>query len=126
MVQIPIVAIDWRTWASVWARALLDVEVAPDTDLDTAQATIKTVADALWQDADWSGTILEEPEVWGVERWTPDGIVLRAVVKTSPAEQFKVLRELRRRLVTAFRDAHIDLPHPPFAPAAVAPPPSPR
>ena len=38
-----------------WARALLDVEVAPDTDLDTAQATIKTVADGLWQDADWSG-----------------------------------------------------------------------
>jgi len=109
-----------------WARALLDVEVAPDTDLDTAQATIKTVADGLWQDADWSGKILEEPEVWGVERWTPDGIVLRAVVKTRPAEQFKVLREFRRRLVKAFRDANIDMPQPPFVPAAVAPPPPQR
>jgi small-conductance mechanosensitive channel len=106
-----------------WARALLDVEVAPDTDLDLAQTTIKRVDDELWQDPDWSGRILEAPEVWGIERWTPDGIVLRTVLKTRPAEQFKVLRELRRRLVLAFREAGIEMPAPPIVPAAVAPPP---
>jgi small conductance mechanosensitive channel len=106
-----------------WARALLDVEVALDTDLDLAQDTIKRVDDELWQDPDWSGRILEAPEIWGVERWTPDGIVLRTVLKTRPAEQFKVLRELRRRLVLAFRDAGIEMPEPPVPPAAVAPPP---
>jgi small conductance mechanosensitive channel len=109
-----------------WARALLDVEVAPDTDLDAAQATIKRVADGLWEDPDWSSRILEEPEVWGVERWNPEGIVLRSVVKTRAAEQFKVLRELRRRLVLAFREAGIEMPQPPQVPAAAVPPPQAR
>ena len=106
-----------------WARALLDVEVAPETDLDLAQTTIKRVEDDLWQDPAWSGRILEAPEVWGVERWTADGIVLRSVIKTRPAEQFKVLRELRQRLVLAFREAGIEMPQPAGIPTAVAPPP---
>ena len=104
-----------------WARALLDVEVAPDTDLDLAQATIKAVEDDLWKDPAWSGRILEAPEVWGVERWSPDGIVLRTVLKTRPAEQFKILRELRRRLVLAFREAGIEMPQPPIVPTAITP-----
>jgi len=106
-----------------WARALLDVEVSPDTDLDLAQTTLKRVADELWHDPDWTSRILEAPEVWGIERWSPDGIVLRMVLKTRPAEQFKVLRELRRRLVLAFREAGIEMPQPPIVPAALAAPP---
>jgi small-conductance mechanosensitive channel len=101
-----------------WARALLDVEVASDTDLDAAQSTIQTVADTLWHDPDWSGRILEAPEVWGVERWSADTITLRAVLKTRPAEQFKVLRELRRRLVLAFREAGITMSRPPQVPTS--------
>ena len=64
--------------------------------------------------------------MWGIERWSPDGIVLRTVLKTRPAEQFKVLRELRRRLVLAFREAGIEMPEPPAVPAAVAQPPRDR
>ena len=45
--------------------ALLDVEVADDTDIDQAKDVIKRVADALGDERD---DILEEPEVWGVER----------------------------------------------------------
>ena len=78
-----------------WARALLDVSVAYGSDLDLAQAEIKRVADELWHDPAWAGQVLEEPEVWGVEDLAPDGVTIRLVVKTQPAEQFKVLRELR-------------------------------
>ena len=78
-----------------WARALLDVSVAYGSDLDLAQAEIKRVADELWHDPEWAGQVLEEPEVWGVEDLAPDGVTIRLVVKTLPAEQFKVLRELR-------------------------------
>lgn len=99
-----------------WARALLDVEVAYGTDLDAAQAVIKEVADALWQDRAWRGKILEEPEVWGVERMGPEAIALRLVVKTRPAAQFPVMRELRRRISDAFLDRDIAMP---FAPRTV-------
>ena len=52
--------------------------------------------------------VLETPEVWGVETFTEQGVAIRVVLKTEPASQFKVLRELRGRLVTAFADAGIE------------------
>ncbi len=88
-----------------WARALLDVSVAYGSDLDLAQAEIKRVADELWQDPAWAGQVLEEPEVWGVEELAADGVTIRLVVKTLPAEQFKVLRELRIRASRRALDA---------------------
>ncbi|HKE72218.1 MAG TPA: mechanosensitive ion channel family protein [Acidimicrobiales bacterium] len=94
-----------------WARALLDIEVAYGTDLDRAQDVIKGVADGLWHDKRWKGKILEEPEVWGVENLGPDAIVLRLVVKTRPAEQFPVMRELRRRLSDSMTASKIEMPH---------------
>jgi moderate conductance mechanosensitive channel len=95
-----------------WARALLDVSLATDTDVDHAQDVIKRVADNVWNDAEWHGEILEEPEVWGVERLGPDAIVIRLVVKTKPAQQFTVMRELRRRLLEAFTVEGVELPDP--------------
>ncbi len=95
-----------------WARALLDIDVAYGTDIDRAQTVIKQVADALWHEKAWAGKVLEEPEVWGVENLGPDAIVLRLVVKTRPAEQFTVMRELRRRIADAFLEEGIIMPHP--------------
>ena len=93
-----------------WARALLDVSVAYGSDLELAQAEIKRMADGLWEDPAWAGMVLEEPEVWGVEELAPDGVTIRLVVKTQPAEQFKVLRELRTRIKTALDAAGVEIP----------------
>ena len=95
-----------------WSRALLDVQVAYDTDLGAAMQVIKEVADALWHDADVSHSILEEPEVWGVEGFGPDGVTIRLVVKTRPADQWTVLRELRSRLKVALDHAGVEIPFP--------------
>jgi small conductance mechanosensitive channel len=93
-----------------WARALLDVSLAVDTDVEHDLEVIKRVADGVWNDPDWRSAVLEEPEVWGVERLGPEAVVLRLVVKTKPAEQFPVMRELRRRLLEAFAAEGIELP----------------
>jgi moderate conductance mechanosensitive channel len=95
-----------------WARALLDVEVAYGTDIDRAQAAIKDVADELWRNPSWRVRMLEAPEVWGVERVEPETVAIRLVVKTRPASQFPVVRELRRRLADAFVDAGIAMRSP--------------
>ena len=92
-----------------WSRALLDVEVAYDTDIDHAKAVIQRVADTLWQERD---DILEEPEVWGVERLGANAVVIRLVVKTRPADQYAVSRELRQRLKEAFDAEGIEIPFP--------------
>ena len=95
-----------------WSRALLDVEVAADSDVPTAIAVIKQVADEVWRDPELGPSVLEEPEVWGVERYGPDGIAIRLVVRTRPADQWKVLRELRQRLKVALQGAGVELPLP--------------
>jgi small conductance mechanosensitive channel len=90
-----------------WSRALLDVEVAYETDIEHAKAVIKRVADELWRERE---DILEEPEVWGVERIGPNSVVIRLVVKTRPADQYDVSRELRQRLKEAFDAEGIEIP----------------
>src|SRR5436190_10206115 len=95
-----------------WSRALIDIDVAYDTDLERASGVIKDVADGLHHDETFGPMILEDPEVWGVERLGADGVSIRLVVKTTPSDQFKVARELRARLKTCFDEAGIEIPFP--------------
>jgi moderate conductance mechanosensitive channel len=93
-----------------WSRALLDVAVAPDTDINEATDVIQQTADEMWRDEQWKGRLLDEPEVWGVEDIGVAGMLIRLVVKTVPNEQWDVSRELRARLKRAFDEVGIHLP----------------
>lgn len=94
----------------VWSRVVLDVPVAYSSDLDEIRDLLAEVAEELYQDPDFS--ILEQPEVWGVERWDPDGIVLRIAVKTTPAQSGPVARELRARIKKRFDADGVEIPLP--------------
>ncbi len=95
-----------------WARALLDIDVAYDTDLDRAMAVVKEVADEVFLADEWKVDVLEEPEVWGVQALGADGITIRLVVKTQPGQQWKVTRELNRRMKARFDAEKIEIPFP--------------
>ena len=95
-----------------WSRALLDIEVSYSTDLNQAQEIIKRVADAMWHDDPLRESILAEPEVWGVESLGAHGVAIRLVVKTLPADQWKVMRALRQRIKDAFDAEGIEIPFP--------------
>ena len=56
-----------------------------------------------WHDEAYAADILEEPEVWGVELFGPNEVVIRMVLKVQPARQWAVNRELRRRLKLRLR-----------------------
>jgi moderate conductance mechanosensitive channel len=92
-----------------WSRALLDVEVAYDTDIQHAREVIKGVADELWHESEH---VLEEPDLWGVEDLGMNGIKIRLVVKTTPSEQWAISRTLRERLKSAFDAEGIEIPFP--------------
>ncbi len=95
-----------------WARAVLDIEVAYDTDIDHAKRVIKSVADGVWHAHLAKATIIEEPEIWGVEMFGENAIAIRLVVKTEPGEQWATAREIRGRLVKAFDLEGIEIPFP--------------
>jgi small conductance mechanosensitive channel len=95
-----------------WARAVLDITVAYDTDLDHAERVIKEAADTLWRDPLPTATLLEEPEIWGLQDFGDNAIAIRLVVKTEPGEQWAASREIRRRIKDAFDREGIVIPFP--------------
>jgi small conductance mechanosensitive channel len=48
----------------------------------------------------------------GIEAFTPSGYVVRTLTKTMPGAQWDVARELRRRVLRAFRERGIEIPYP--------------
>ncbi len=93
-----------------WSRALLDIAVAFSTDVALATEVIQRAADELVDDPAFSSLLLGRAEVWGIEDFGPDQYVVRLVLKTKPLEQWKVARELRARIKTAFDAAGIETP----------------
>jgi small conductance mechanosensitive channel len=103
-----------------WARVVLDVRIAYEEDTERARALLLGVARDITADPEWSDSVLEEPEVWGVEDLASDAVILRLAVKTEPLQQWKLARELRERIKQTFDAEGIDIPH-----TAPAPPPRP-
>ncbi|MCW2829710.1 MAG: mechanosensitive ion channel protein MscS, partial [Aeromicrobium sp.] len=68
-----------------WARTVLDVTVSYDADLPRVQEILQEVATSTYEEPQFHDVIIEAPEVWGVERFDKDGIVVRVVLKTAPA-----------------------------------------
>jgi small conductance mechanosensitive channel len=95
-----------------WARARVDISVAYDTDLRESMQLILATAEAMAEDEEWADSILEAPEMWGVEELAADGVTLRLIVKTRPGDQFAVTRELNIRLKEALDEAGIEIPFP--------------
>jgi hypothetical protein len=93
-----------------WARAVLDIEVDGATRYEAAAALIQKVAEGMASEERWLTEMVETPEVWGVESFTESGYVIRTVARTRPASQFRVMRELRIRLLDAFQEGRIVLP----------------
>lgn len=95
-----------------WSRSLLDIPVAYATSVPHAIEVIKRTADELWREPGWREQVLEEPEVWGIEAFADDAMLIRLVLKVVPAKQWAVSRELRLRLKGAFDEAGIEIPFP--------------
>lgn len=95
-----------------WSRVVLDIEVAYDTDLGHATRVIKQVADDIWHEAPPHATVLEEPEIKGIERFGESAVAIRLAMKVEPSEQFDAARVVRTRLKEAFEAADIEIPFP--------------
>jgi len=95
-----------------WARVVLDVDVAPDADLDHARQVLVDTAVAMAAEPEWAESVLEVPTSWGVESISGDRAVLRLVVLTSPEKKDDAARELRRRVVPAMHAAGVPVPEP--------------
>jgi moderate conductance mechanosensitive channel len=85
-----------------WARALLDLRVSADADLDHAIEVAQRGARDYYEHGGDRDVLLAEPKVLGVESFLDGAAVLRVTVKTKPGDQYRVARSLRVALRRAF------------------------
>ena len=95
-----------------WSRAVLHVGVAYRENVDHVMAVLRDLLREFHADAQWSGLLLEPPEVPGVESLGDSSVVIRVVAKTLPLKQWEVARELRRRIKNRFDSEGIEIPFP--------------
>jgi moderate conductance mechanosensitive channel len=93
-----------------WSRAVIDIPVSVTEDLEQVTGTLKQVVDGMARDPAWSGLILGEPVVAGVESIDVGYVQLRLIARTLPGRQFEVAREIRLRASIALRSAGIASP----------------
>lgn len=93
-----------------WARALLEIGVAYEADIDHVLKVMVDEGSRLH--AEWPDKVLEEPEVNGIQSFGDSSIQLRVVMKTAPLKQWEVASEWRRRVKFAFDREGISIPYP--------------
>jgi small conductance mechanosensitive channel len=95
-----------------WSRALVDVGVAYEEDLDRALRVLTETADAFAQDPAVGPKLLEPPQILGPFSLGDWAITVRVMVKTQPGKQWEVARELRKQILAACEREGITLPYP--------------
>ena len=95
-----------------WSRALVDVGVAYEEDLDHALQILETFAAEFAQDPEFSPHLIEPPQVIGPIRLEDSAVTVRVMVKTQPGKQCEVARELQKRVLAACDREGITLPYP--------------
>jgi len=87
-----------RNCSQDWARAVLDVPVAFDQDIDAGLKALEEAAWSMRDDPLWRDRVVGSPRVWGLTTLTRDEVTMRVSVNTPPADRWDVERELRRRV----------------------------
>jgi moderate conductance mechanosensitive channel len=95
-----------------WSRAVVDVGIGYDEDIDRALGIIRDEAAQLATDRVWSLQLDGAPEVVGVESLGDSSVVIRTLIRTQPGSQWTVAREFRRRIKNRFDRDGVEIPFP--------------
>jgi small conductance mechanosensitive channel len=102
-----------------WSAYVFNVRIAWEQDPDAAIRVIRDVAAGMRKDRDYGAKIIEEPEIFGIDRMDESATVIQGRLKTRPLAQWDVGRELLRRLRFALEHEGIRMPPPQALRAAV-------
>lgn len=95
-----------------WSAYVFDIGIAYKEDPARAIAALRLVAADLRRDPVFGPKIIEEAEVFGVERLDESAVVIRGRLKTRPMMQWDVGREYLLRVKKAFDREGIEIPFP--------------
>lgn len=90
-------------------RALVDIGISYDADIDKAIAIIQKACENVTLENE---TIVEGPDVIGVQAFGASDVTLRVIAKAMNGEQWAVERQLRKAIKEALDANGIEIPFP--------------
>ena len=91
---------------------VFNIGVAYKEDTDHVSAVVKELADEMMQEETYRSFILSPLEVMGVDEFADSAVMIKARIKTAPIKQWRVGREMNRRIKKKFDELGIEIPFP--------------
>jgi small conductance mechanosensitive channel len=95
-----------------WSAYVFDIGVAYKEEPDRVIDIMKKVGREMKADEEFGPLMLEEPEVFGVDKFGDSAVVIKGRIRTRPIRQWAVGREFLRRIKYAFDENNIEIPFP--------------
>ena len=91
---------------------VFDVGVAYRENIDEVMALLQSIAHELQTDSAFKSDILEPLEMLGVDQLADSAVVIKCRIKTQPIKQWRIGREMNRRIKKTFDAEGIEIPFP--------------
>jgi moderate conductance mechanosensitive channel len=91
---------------------VFNIGVAYRENVDEVMALLKDITEELRRDAEFAGDILEPLEMWGVDRFADSAVIIKCRIRTKPIQQWRIGREMNRRIKNTFDAKGIEMPFP--------------
>lgn len=95
-----------------FSRYVFDVGVAYREDPDEVMQVLREIGEGLRQDPAFAADILEPLEILGVDKLADSAVIIKCRITTKPIQQWRIGREMNRRVKKAFDARGIEIPFP--------------
>jgi small conductance mechanosensitive channel len=91
---------------------VFDIGVAYRENVDEVMGVLQEIAEDLRRDSRFADDILESLEMLGVDQFRDSAVMIKCRIKTEPLKQWRVGREMNRRIKNTFDAKGIEIPFP--------------
>ncbi|MCB9211635.1 MAG: mechanosensitive ion channel family protein [Ignavibacteriales bacterium] len=95
-----------------WSAYVFEIGVAYKENTDHVIEIIKDVGKKLHADENFKDLMLEEVDIFGVDKLGDSAVIIKGRIKTQPVRQWAVGREFLRRVKYALDENNIEIPFP--------------
>jgi small conductance mechanosensitive channel len=95
-----------------WSAYVFEIGIAYGENTDHVVEIMKDVGKSMLEDPEYSKYMMEEPEIFGVDKFADSAVIIKGRIRTKPIRQWVVGREYLRRIKYAFDENNIEIPFP--------------
>ncbi len=101
-----------KNMTKLYSYYVFDVGVAYKENVDEVMALLHAIAAELRADPVFADDMLEPLDMLGVDQFADSAVIIKCRIKTRPMQQWRIGREMNRRIKNTFDAKGIEIPFP--------------